>query len=181
MSPLLFLDFDDVLAISRQHRSGQVLSTILSGKLDEVPELWENLFDKLARQNLLMLHEEFFPNYVISSSWAGMLSREQICEVLRRTKMQFVANDLHREWKLPHLKVPERAVDIEAWLYLHNQAASRPFVILDDVISGHPIRNTKLEEYTVLCDAWGGFTDEKLEHAQMILRAQMNPTSPNNA
>ncbi|MYM71637.1 hypothetical protein GTP56_05430 [Duganella sp. FT134W] len=181
MSPLLFLDFDDVLAIDPQYPSGRVLTALLRGKLDEVPELWENIFDKLARQNLLMLHEEFSPTYVISSSWAGMLSREQICEVLRRTKMQFVANDMHDEWKLPHLKVPERAADIEAWLHLHNQVSPRPFLILDDVISGHPIRNTRLEQYAVLCDAWSGFTDKNLEHAQMILRAQMNPTSPNNA
>lgn len=86
--------------------------------------------------------------------------------------MQFVANELHSEWKLPHLKSPERAADIEAWLYLYNQSSPRPFVILDDVISGHPIRNTKLEEYTVLCDARSGFTEEKLKHAQSILRAQ---------
>lgn len=181
MSPLLFLDFDDVLAIDPQYPSGQLLRVFARDMLDEVPELWENIFDKVARQNLRALHEEFGPSYVISSSWTNFLTRERICEVLLRTKMEFVVGNLHHEWKLPHLKTPERAVDIKAWLHLHNQTAPRPFVILDDVISGHPIRNTRLEKYAVICDARSGFTGKKLQEAQMILHAQMNSTSPNNA
>jgi hypothetical protein len=181
MNPVLFLDFDDVLAIDPRYPSGQLLRVFARDTLDEVPELWENIFDKTARQNLRTLHEEFSPSYVISSSWTNLLTRERICEVLRRTKMEFVLGNLHHEWKLPHLKTPRRAVDIEAWLYLHNQTAPQSFVILDDAISGDTIYYTTLAQYTVMCDAGTGFTDKKLEHAQRILRAQMNTTSPNNA
>src|SRR5471030_1926834 len=178
MKPLLFLDLDDVLAIDRQHRSRQVLLAFRSNVLDEVQELWERIFDDSACENLRTLHAEFMPTYVISSSWAVFLSQVEICEVMRRTGMKFVADDLHNEWKLPHLKTPERAADIEAWLYLHNQASPQPFVILDYAISGHPLRGSNLEGYAVLCDAWHGFTKQKLELAQSILRAQMNSTAP---
>jgi hypothetical protein len=181
MKPLLFLDLDDVLAIDRQHCSSQVLHAFRRSVLDEVPKLWESIFDDSACENLRALHAEFEPTYIISSSWADFLSRMEICEVMRRTEMNFIAESLHHEWKLPHLKTPERAADIEAWLYLHNQTSPQPFVILDDAISGHPLRGSNLEGHAVLCNAWCGFTKKKLELAQSILRAQMNSTAPNHA
>jgi hypothetical protein len=48
---------------------------------DNVPGPWSSLFNAFACVNLLSLHDEFTPQYVVSSSWTGFLRREQICDV----------------------------------------------------------------------------------------------------
>jgi hypothetical protein len=173
MKPLVFLDFDDVLAVHRKHDSRRVESVFKEGTLDHVPELWQWLFHYSARTNLQVLHDEFNPEYVISSSWTLFLDRPQIVEVLRRTGLEFVANNLHREWRTPRKQESYRLTEIEAWLDQNNLGAARPFVILDDELSGQSIPGSHLEERAVLCEAWVGFTHPKLKLAQKILRAQL--------
>lgn len=172
MRPLVFLDFDDVLAVNRIHNSTQVLFAFKNNALEDVPELWQWVFHYSARTNLQTLHEEFHPEYVISSSWTGFLSRDQIVEVLRRTGLEFVADNLHREWRTPKESGSYRLTEIESWLDSHNLLVQRPFVILDDELSGQSIPGSHLEARAVLCDAWVGFTHPKLILAQQILRAQ---------
>lgn len=68
MKPIIFLDVDDVLAISREFTSYQVMTIFKSGDLDSWPELWDGLLCASARRNLAALHSEFDLEYVISSS-----------------------------------------------------------------------------------------------------------------
>jgi hypothetical protein len=173
MKPLVFLDFDDVLAVHREHDSRRVESAFKEGTLDHVPELWQWLFHYSARTNLQALHDEFNPEYVISSSWTLFLDRPQIVEVLRRTGLEFVADNLHREWRTPRKQESYRLTEIDDWLDLNNLVAPRPFVILDDELSGQSIPGSHLEERAVLCEAWVGFTHPKLKLAQQIIRAQL--------
>ena len=98
MKPLVFLDFDDVLAVHREHDSRQVELAFKNDALDEVPELWQWVFHYSARTNLQTLHEEFQPEYVISSSWTLSFDRSQIVEVLRRTGLDFVPENFHPNW-----------------------------------------------------------------------------------
>jgi hypothetical protein len=175
--PIAFLDFDDVLAVHREHDSRQVEFAFKNESLDEDPELWQWVFHYSARTNLKTLHEEFQPEYVISSSWTGFLSREQICEVMRRTGLDFVAENLHAVWCTPREPGSYRLTEIERWTDKHNLVIRRPFVILDDELSGQSIPGSHLEEHAVLCDAWVGFTHPKLKQAQQILRTQLSALS----
>lgn len=72
---LIFLDFDDVLAIDPYKNSPQGMFVFRSGFIDDATGLWQGLFHELARSNLLTLHNEFEPEYIISSSWTMFLSR----------------------------------------------------------------------------------------------------------
>ena len=173
MRPVVVLDLDDVLAIHQEHNSFKVLAAFKAAALDDVPTLWKYLFDSSACKNLLTLHDEFAPEYVISSSWTSFLDRTQICEVLRRTGLTFVADNMHQDWCTPREDGSFRLTEIDGWLDRHALGAPLPHVILDDHISGQSIPGSHLEERAVLCDAWVGFTHPKLRSAQKILRGQL--------
>lgn len=173
MRPVVIADFDDVMAIHREHNSFQVLAAFKHAALDDVPTLWKYLFDASACNNLRTLDDEFAPEYVISSSWTSFLDRMQICEVLRRTGIEFVAENLHAEWRTSREDDSYRLTEIDAWLEIHTAGTLRPYVILDDLMSGQSLPSSHLEKRTVLCDAWVGFTHPKLRSAQKILRDQL--------
>lgn len=173
MRPVVFTDLDDVLAIHQEHNSIQVLAAFRHAARDDVPSLWKYLFDASACKNLRTLHEEFVPEYVISSSWTLFLDRAQICEVLRRTGLEFVEENLHHDWCTPREDSSYRLTEIDGWLDMHALGTPLPYVILDDHMSGQSIPGSHLEERAVLCDAWIGFTYPKLRSAQKILRDQL--------
>ncbi|WP_426116767.1 HAD domain-containing protein [Massilia sp. PWRC2] len=170
--PLLLLDFDDVIVLDARYISYQVRECFRRGEMDW-HELWAGLVDVTAARNLRALHDEFAPIYVISSSWASFLDRMQICEVLRRTGIELVAENLHAEWRTPREDGSYRLTEIDGWLDKHALGNRLPYVILDDQLSGQSLPGSHLEERTVLCDAWIGFTHPKLRSAQKILRGQL--------
>lgn len=167
---IVLLDLDDVLAIHPKYNSFGVLAAFESAALDDVPSLWQYLFDASACKNLKTLHDEFFPEYVVSSSWTSFLDREQICEVLRRTGLGFVVENFHQEWCTSREDESYRLTEIEGWLEIHALGTPRPYLILDDLVSGQSLQGSRLEGRAVLCDAWVGFTHPKLRSAQKILR-----------
>lgn len=173
MKPIVFLDFDDVLAVHQVHNGHRVLDAFAAGWMEVAPELWTSVFDAGARKNLLALHEEFGPNYVISSSWASHLNRDQICEVLSRTGLQFVMENLSDCWCTPRDSESGRLSEIEAWLEQHSSGSEPVYVIIDDHVSGWALSDSWLENRTVFCDAWLGFTYVKLRTARKILQKQI--------
>ncbi|MES2299934.1 MAG: HAD domain-containing protein [Pseudomonadota bacterium] len=173
MRPVVFADLDDVFAIHQKHNSFQVLAAFKNAALDDVPSLWKHIFDASACKNLRTLHDEFAPEYVISSSWASFLDRAQICEVLRRTGLEFVVENLHQDWRTPREDGSYRLTEIDKWLDTHALEAPLPYVILDDHLSGQSLPGSHLDKRAVLCDAWIGFTHPKLRSAQKILRDQL--------
>ena len=172
MKPLVFLDFDDVIAIHPDYTSGVVLAALRSDEPHAATELWGNVFHQELRANLERLHDEFEPSYVISSTWSTYLSRDEILEVLICGGLGFVAASLHSNWRSATEVGSYRVTDIAAWL--RTNGATRPFayVILDDLSSGRTLVDSVLEPYTVFCDEWVGFTEVQLERAVAILRAQ---------
>jgi len=167
--PVVFLDFDDVLAIHPIHNGYRVLDAFAQGATETVPELWANVFDAAARGNLQKLHDEFQPNYVISSSWASYLDVNQISEVLMWAGLEFVNANRSEHWCTPRDANSSRLSEIEAWLELYASIDAPAFVILDDHMSGGALAGSWLEERTVFCDAWMGFTYAKLRTARKIL------------
>lgn len=96
--PLVFLDFDDVLATSERYNSFQLKLTFEHAAQNEFQELWDNLFDAGSCENLRAVHSEFCPVYVITSSWTSFLNRKQIVEALTPCKLSFVVENLHASW-----------------------------------------------------------------------------------
>ena len=170
--PLVFLDMDDVLCLDDVHHSGKMLQ-IFRQAIPDYPEMWERLVDAGAAENLRQLHAEFNPAYIISSSWATYLDREQMCEALTRTQMQFVVENLHTEWRTPRALSSSRRDEIEWWLAAHREP-SQPFIILDDSWSGTRLAYSPLalDGHVVLCRSGFGFTKKRLKEACRQLQRQ---------
>lgn len=170
--PIIFLDMDDVLCLDEQFHSGEMLR-VVQGQKPDWPELWEKLVDIDAAANLRRLHEEFNPQYVVSSSWAQHLDREQMCDVLERTQLQFVAYNLHQEWQTPRARSSTRREEVQWWLDGHLDAG-QPFLILDDTYSGDTLMHSPLaiEGHVVTCEVRKGLTATKFEEARIKLRRQ---------
>jgi hypothetical protein len=170
--PLVFLDMDDVLCLDDVHHSGQMLK-IFEQKIQDYPEMWERLVDASAAENLRQLHAEFKPVYVISSSWATYLDREKMCEALTRTKLQFVVENLHAEWRTPRALSSSRRDEIDWWLEAHREPR-QPFIIIDDSCSGTGLAHSPLalDGHVVLCRSGYGFTKKRLKEACRQLERQ---------
>lgn len=177
MRPIIFLDIDDVLAISRDYTSNEVIAAFKSSVLGDWPELWAGLISAEARANLGALHSEFWPQYVISSSWSNFLTREQMQLIFRRTGLDFVAKNLHRRWTTPKGMGPSRTDEIKNWIAKHGRRR-QTMLVLDDHESGLGLRASSLDHHgvVVLCDPWVGFNADKLASAQKLLRTQLAPT-----
>ncbi len=176
MRPLIFLDLDDVLAVSREYTSHQVMASFKSGDLDGWTELWSGLFLAEACANLTTLHDEFWPQYVVSSSWSTYMTRVQMKEVFRRTGLEFVADNMHKYWTTPKGPGSARNNEIKNWIAKHGQRA-QPTLVLDDHESGWSLLESflDLQGVLVLCEPWKGFMADQLENAQRLLRAQIAP------
>jgi hypothetical protein len=170
--PLVFLDMDDVLCLDDVHHSGQMLK-IFERKIPDYPEMWERLVDAGAAENLRQLHAEFNPVYVISSSWATYLDRQQMCEALTRTQLRFVVDNLHKEWRTPRALSSSRRDEIEWWLDAHRESR-QPFIVIDDSWSGTRLAHSPLalNGHVVLCRTGFGFTKKKLKEVCRQLQRQ---------
>lgn len=177
MRPIFFTDMDDVLAVSQQFTSYQVIQAFKLNDLD-YPELWDGLVLPEARDNLRALHEEFWPQYVVSSSWSNYMSREQMQEVFRRTGMDFVADNFHKHWTTPKGTGSARVTEIDNWMRKHLQR-KQAALVLDDHESGWNLHESHLDKagLVVLCDPYVGLVREKYLDAQRLLRAQIGPAS----
>lgn len=173
LAPLVFLDMDDVLCLHKDYHSGRMLQ-IFKQPVPDDPELWKWLVDAGAAENLRQLNAEFRPAYVISSSWATYLNREQMCEALTRTQLQFVVENLHPEWRTPRARSSSRRDEINWWLDAHRQP-SQPFIVLDDSWSGTGLAHSPLalDGHVILCRSGFGFTKKRLKEAHRQLMRQM--------
>lgn len=172
IKPVVFLDFDNVLAVHKFSNRLRVLDAATMVIMDAFPDLWLDVADADARRNLRTLHKEFEPNYVISSSWASHLSLEQMKKVLKRCGLKFVALNLCEPWCTPRNETLDRLSEIEAWLELRTWTDGRAYVIIDDHVSGGTLSESWVEDRTVFCNAWVGFSEAKLTAAREILNDQ---------
>nr|WP_315475452.1 hypothetical protein [uncultured Undibacterium sp.] len=100
MKPIVFLDIDDVVAIDTNY-SGSAVAAKLKSKRKIEDEFWSSVFLSSAVSNLSLLHGDFFPRYVISSSWTNYLNRDQVAFAFNSAGLDFIAKNLHREWRSP--------------------------------------------------------------------------------
>jgi hypothetical protein len=173
MRPIVFLDMDDVLCLSDQFGSLEMLR-IIQHEIPDRPELWAGLVDGEAAANLYELHLDFMPWYVVSSSWATYLDRDQMCQALTRTKLQFVVDNLHSEWRTPRALSSSRRDEVEWWLDAHHKP-EQPFLVIDDSYSGTGLAYSPLalNGHVLLCRSGYGFTKKRLKEARYQLRRQL--------
>jgi predicted N-acyltransferase len=175
VKPVIFLDIDDVLCVHRTLNTRQVLAALVDDETVDADVVWQQIFHPAACENLRVLNEEFRPTYVISSSWTLHLDQHQLRETFQRAGIGFVAHNLHQVPFTPRDEDSYRLVEIEAWLDTYliptlSQTHPTSYLIIDDVVSGQSLLGSHLEDHTVFCDAWTGFTYPKLVAAQKILR-----------
>ena len=170
---IVFLDMDDVLCLSDQFGSREMLK-IIRHEIPDRPEFWTGLIDAAAAANLYELHSEFMPLYVISSTWATYLNKVQMCEALVRTKLQFVVDNMHAEWRTPRALSSSRRDEIDWWLASYLEP-TQPFLVIDDTYSGTGLAHSPLahDGRVVLCRSGYGFTKDRLKEARCQLQWQI--------
>lgn len=169
LEPVIFLNFDDALAIHKFSDNARVLDVNAVAIVDAFPDLWLDVLDSTARRNLETLHKEFQPRYVISSSWASHLNLEGMQTMLKRCGLKFVALNLCAHWCTPRDETSSRLGEIEAWLKLEAWVDDHAYVIIEDHESGAALSGSWLEDRTVFCNARVGFSEAKLVAARQIL------------
>lgn len=144
--PIIFLDFDDVIALNTIYSGYDVISPGA-----KPTDLYIKLFHPPAVTLLLHVVEVHKPLVVITTSWLRFFERDGMEQLLRKTTMAAVANALHDAWEAPALRGMSRLEQIDVWLALHHK--SEPYVILDDVLSGTGLLKSShdLDNRVVFC------------------------------
>ena len=170
MSPILFLDFDDVICLNNPFGGYDALTALAEAAREGTPlsaeaELWAKLFDTRAVSHLSLVHEEFSPRYVLSTSWRWFFDRDLLERTLELGGLGFVAQGLHQEWTTPQVsRRAHRAVEINSWLEQHPESA-HSWAVLDDGLSGSGFENWSRErrQFVVLCQEGVGFQKDELQ------------------
>jgi len=176
IQPVVFLDFDDVIAIPSPNRQGgydaiHALDDVKRGRVsvEHHRELWDNIFEKQPVANLLALHTEFNPCYVLSTSWTRFLALEDLSQVLLHSGLGFVVRSLHIDGATPKPPRSSRAQQIGAWLASHPEVKN--WIAIDDHHSGDGFDES--HERVVLCEVGKGFMGVELERARAILQGDI--------
>ena len=182
--PVLLLDLDDCVCLNSPYGgydAALALSNQGKGAGGPSPssdaDLWERLFDAKACAYLRRLHDEFVPLYVLSTSWWWILDDDKLREVLVRTGLGFVADNLHVDSATPKGVRPDlRWTEISNWLEVHPEFADR-WVVLDDELSGTGLDVGQPDErlaFIVLCKEGQGLTESEYKKCRVAfsLRAQ---------
>jgi hypothetical protein len=172
-SPVIFLDFDDVICLPADAKPGAYdlmlalheLRTGIKG-VDSLKGIWTDLFDEAAVACLKHIHEEFDPNYVLSTSWTRFLDRESMHLIMMQTGLNFVAEALHSDWETDKAAESTRAQQIANWLDDHPEVTE--WLVLDDEFSGTGFNAQSSN--VVLCTAGTGFTNQAFKQAWTMLR-----------
>jgi hypothetical protein len=132
-------------------------------------ELCAGLIAEKVRINLYRLHAEFAPSYVLSGLVAERMQRGEMACLLRLSGLDFVADNLHANWRTEPDPSGARADQISRWLAAHTEVQSG-FVILDSVDMGADLPRSPLAGSSVMCPPTRGLTTPALNRARMLLR-----------
>lgn len=176
MTPIIFLDFDDVICLNQQFGGYDALNAFAEAVRSDSPivatnELWSKLFDSQAIGNLKLLHEQFLPRYVLSTSWRWFFDKDALVQTLQLGGLSFVAEHLHADWSTPQAsRQAHRAVEIKGWLAKHPECANA-WVVLDDELSGTGFSSWSRDQrkFVALCQAGVGLQKPELEQLQQAL------------
>ena len=172
LPPLLFLDFDDVICLSRQYGGYDCFSA------DPPADLWETLWHPPAVQTLQAIVAEYRPQVVLTTSWLRLSDDRTWFESLfKRTGLEAVANVLHEHWDAPQERGDTRLQAIERWL--SRRYEGERIVVLDDAASGTGLSGSRLDATgcVVLCEVGVGLHAGHLKSVELALRSQRQSVS----
>lgn len=170
---VVFLDFDDVICLNSP-LGGYDAQLELANEKQRIPSnrnVWSQLFDAGAKGNLRQLHSVWEPRYVVSSSWTLLFEKVEICSILERCELGFVALNLHDDWSTPkENRQGLRSAEIGSWLKRHPEAVES-WVVLDDSHSGKDLLRSTLDlTFIVLCQEGVGFQRAEAVKMQQALQ-----------
>lgn len=164
--PVLFLNIDDTVCLHRPYGGYDVLKALMAESKGQSPleshhDLWARLLDGRAVRRLLLLHEEFSPIYVLSTSWACVFDEASLWRILSLSGLGFVVSNLH-ESPISTLGGPTaRWQDLRTWLDAHPEFAEL-WVVVGDERSGTGLlydRLSALQNFIVICQPRAGLTN----------------------
>lgn len=182
LTPILFLDIDDVLCINRPYGGYDALHA-LAGQHANAADVYRRLFAKRACDVLISVHEaiEGELRYVISSTWREYFGRDDLAMLLTRGGLPQVASNLvaDRPWCTPSSgRQGSRAGDIADWLAQHHRGEA--YAIVDDLLSGASLKDAleqpdhAFQNRVVLCDEFVGLCEH---HAASLVTALSTPAA----
>ena len=144
--PIIFLDFDDVIALNTTYGGYDVISPGA-----KPADLFIKLFHPPAVALLLNLVKVHNPRVVITTSWLRFFERDGMEQLLNKTSMPAIAVALHDVWEAPANRGMTRLEQIDVWLARHHSGEA--YVILDDFLSGTglPKSSHDLDSRVVFC------------------------------
>jgi hypothetical protein len=162
--PIIFLDFDDVIALNTVYGGYDVVSPGA-----KPADLYIKLFNPTAVAVLLHLVKLHNPRVVITTSWLRFLERDGMEQLLRKTAMVAVADSLHDAWEAPPMREMTRLEQIDVWLALHHKG--EPYVVLDDVLSGTGLLRSSHDrtKRVVFCEEGVGLNEGHLAQINAAL------------
>ena len=176
IAPIVFLDFDDVICLRADDKPGAydlmlALHEVQSGRatVADLKPIWDVLFHPPAIENVMVLHEEFEPVYVLSTSWTKFLDFTSMETILMQCGLAFLVRSLHTDWETDKEPSSTRAQQIDDWLHAHPEVQN--WVALDDTYSGDGFDES--HRRVVLCEVGKGFTGVELEKARAVLQGEM--------
>lgn len=179
---LVFLDLDDVVVLNETVGGYDVALALGKPVADDSTEpptkLWEQLMSRPALALLRQIDEEFRPLYVLSTSWARVMDDAALREMLQRSGLGFVAENLHVDMTTATGRKPNtRWNEIAAWVATHPEFADR-WVVLDDELSGTGLEDAKqvaaAKPFVVLCKAHVGITQSEYEQVRAALLTRVS-------
>lgn len=164
MSPLLFLDFDDVICLNRPYGGYDLAAP------DKPTDLYERLWHAPALGLLRTVIHEHRPEVVLTTSWLRFLVLEDAKVLFHRTGAPWLAEALHPAGEALPQPGWTRLQAIDAWLEQHR--AEQPYAILDDALSGTGLAGSFHDRAgrLVLCEVEVGLVPAHLEQLRRALR-----------
>ena len=170
---LVFLDLDGVVCLRGIEPLNELKRDLLAGTplepaLNRYRRAWRTLFEARAVRYLMRIHAEFHPLYVLTSSWRLHFDEQTLIALLERSKLRFVGEGLHDDFRTGVGRVPNRWRELQDWVAEHPEMAKN-YVVLDDTCSGGDIHRAlavlpanlqhRFAPFIVLCNASQGITD----------------------
>lgn len=168
---VLFLDFDDVIALNKNVGAFDVLEALQKiqrgeSAYSDFSSLWGQLFDKHAVANLQAIHVKYRPRFVLSTSWTRFMDKESLVAILHQTGLRWIADNLHQDWQTVENPSGQlRASEIQRWLDRHPESQNC-WLILDDEYSGVGLDEWPVKEdhrFITLCQKQVGLMQDEAE------------------
>lgn len=161
---VLFLDFDDVIALGKPYGGHHLLQS------PQPPDIHLRLWHQPAMDAVLEVIAQARPYVVLTTTWLRFLDLASARELFRKTNALPLAEHLHPLGEAPQVLRQTRLQAIDSWI--SGQRWSGPYAILDDACSGTGLLGSPHDRKgrVFLCEPNIGFTAVQVPAVLKALR-----------